>query len=447
MKITVFGSGYVGLVLAACLAEVGNEVICMDVDFEKIQQLQQGKIPIYEPGLDKVVQSVLASGHLKLTTHARAAVLHGECLFIAVGTPPDEEGKADLKFVLDVARAIGENIHNYTIIINKSTVPIGTVDKVRETVQAQLQLRNKNIDFDVVSNPEFLKEGAALKDFKEPDRIILGMDNKRAEPTLRNLYAPFSQQAPILVMDSRSAELTKYAANALLATKISFMNEMANLAEKVGADIESVRVGLGTDPRIGPHFTYPGCGFGGSCFGKDIQALIHTSQDYQSETHIVKAVSDVNHKQKMRLFNKINDYFYGKLADRVFAVWGLAFKPETDDIRDAPSLVLLQALLEKGAKIQAYDPQAMKETQKFFGTKQNNIVFGSCPEEVLEGASALVILTEWSTFKNPDFAGIKQKLQRPLIFDGRNIFEPQTMVELGFIYYGIGRGQSIIRQP
>lgn len=445
MKITVFGSGYVGLVVAACFAQVGNEVICMDVDFEKIRQLQLGKIPIYEPGLDQIVQATQASQHLTFTTNALRAIEHGECLFIAVGTPPDSEGKADLSYVLEVARTIGEHINRYTIIINKSTVPIGTADKVRATIQAQLNLRAKSIPFDVVSNPEFLKEGAALKDFYQPDRIVVGVDNSEVEKTLSTLYAPFIQNAPLIVMDTRSAELTKYAANAMLATKISFMNEMANLAEKVGADIEKVRIGMGADPRIGYHFTYPGCGFGGSCFGKDIQALIHTSQEYDNELAILRAVSKVNLKQKERLFEKIDAHFGGNLTNKVFALWGLAFKPETDDMRDAPSLMLLHALFEKGAKVQAYDPQAIKETQKIFGHKHPNLIFGSSKEEVLEGACALVILTEWAIFKDPDFLYIKDKIQKPVIFDGRNIYDPNLMEKLGILYYGIGRGKSVTK--
>lgn len=442
MKLTIYGSGYVGLVAAACFAESGNEVICMDVDREKIAKLNQGIIPIYEPGLASIIQTMREKGSLRFTTDVKAAVEHGECQFIAVGTPSDHEGKADLKYVLAVAESIARHCNNYTIVINKSTVPIGTADQVRAVIQQGLQARGVEIPFDVVSNPEFLKEGAAIDDFCQSDRIILGLDNIRAQEKLKKLYEPFCQNKnSLIIMDPRSAELTKYAANAMLATKISFMNEMANLAECVGADIEKVRKGIGADVRIGHHFTYPGCGYGGSCFGKDLQALIHTAQAYHSGAAIVQAVEAVNAKQKKKLFEKIKHHYEGDLAGKVFAVWGLAFKPETDDMRDAPSVVAIKALLACGATIQAFDPQARGEAAKIFG---DTIFLKETAEAAVEGAHALVIFTEWPLFKNPDFRMLKNKLLAPVIFDGRNIYDPTLMKRLGFTYYGIGRGHTAI---
>ncbi|MBN9287331.1 MAG: UDP-glucose 6-dehydrogenase [Gammaproteobacteria bacterium 39-13] len=442
MKITIYGSGYVGLVAAACFAEVGHEVLCMDVDENKIKQLQNGQIPIYEPGLEDLVQLTSKSHHLQFTTDVSAAVLHGECQFIAVGTPPDKQGNADLTYVLAVAEAIGQHMNDYIVVVDKSTVPIGTADKVRQTISRELAKRNQTLSFDVVSNPEFLKEGAALEDFRKPDRIVLGSESENALRLLKQLYASFNHDNDrIITMDTRSAELTKYAANAMLATKISFMNEMAHLAEKVGADIEKVRIGIGSDQRIGYHFTHAGCGYGGSCFGKDIQALIHTAQEYQSPSDIIQAVEEVNHRQKLHLFKKIQAHFQGDLTNKVFAVWGLAFKPETDDMRDAPSQMMLRALWEQGATIQAYDPEAMSEAEKIFG-KRKDLQFGACPEDVLEGADALVILTEWRIFRSPDFNRIKHLLKMPVIFDGRNIYDPALLKSAGFIYYGIGRGKS-----
>ncbi|MGE3319008.1 MAG: UDP-glucose/GDP-mannose dehydrogenase family protein [Candidatus Berkiella sp.] len=446
MKVTVYGSGYVGLVLAACFAEVGNEVVCMDVDKDKISRLQQGVIPIYEPGLQEVVISTLKSKRLQFTTDAAMAVKHGDCQFIAVGTPPDANGKADLKYVLAVAGAIGEHMQRHTIIINKSTVPIGTADKVRETIRKALHSRKKEIPFDVVSNPEFLKEGAALSDFRKPDRIVLGVDNQAAANALRKLYEPFNRDNNrLMVMDTRSAELTKYAANAMLATKISFMNEMANLAEKVGADIEKVRIGIGADPRIGYHFTYAGCGYGGSCFGKDIQALIHTAEEFESKAEVVQAVERVNDEQKMRLFEKIATHFNGQLEGKVFAVWGLSFKPETDDMRDAPSLTMLRELFKAGAKVKVYDPKAMIEAQKIFGDRAD-LTYCTGAEEALVGAHGLIVLTEWRVFRCPDFYAIKEQLVTPVIFDGRNIYDPILLKELGITYYGIGR-TNVARGP
>lgn len=441
MRVTVFGSGYVGLVVAACFAEVGHNVVCMDVDSEKIKDLQQGKIPIYEPGLEELVHSAVQSKHLKFTTDASFAVKHGEFQFIAVGTPPDQQGKADLKYVLAVAKSIADNMTDYTIIINKSTVPIETADKVKEVLNRGLAQRGVDIPFDVVSNPEFLKEGAALDDFRQPDRIILGVESAKAEQRMKALYAPFNHDDKrIIVMDLRSAELTKYAANAMLATKISFMNEMANLAEKVGADIEQVRMGIGADVRIGYFFTHPGCGYGGSCFGKDIQALIHTAQSYQSKADIIQAVELVNQAQKLRIVEKMNSHFQNNLAHKTFAIWGLAFKPETDDMRDAPSQVVINALIHAGSKVQIYDPKALLEARKIFG-EHPNIIYCEHPEEALEGAHALVVLTEWRAFRSPDFEKIKKMLHESVIFDGRNIYEPAHLEEMGFTYYGIGRGK------
>lgn len=445
MNISVFGSGYVGLVVAACFAEVGNEVLCMDVDEKKIAQLQQGKIPIYEPGLEGVIKAALASGHLRFTTNPKAAVEHAECIFIAVGTPPDENGKANMAYVYGVAEAIGEYLTCYKIIIDKSTVPIGTASKVKEIITQQLSLRGVDTPFDVVANPEFLREGSALNDFRNPDRIILGVDSVSAEKILKELYASFHHDdGRLIIMDTRSAELTKYAANAILATKISFMNEMANLAEKVGADIEKVRIGIGADPRIGYHFTHAGCGYGGSCFGKDIQSLIHTATDLQLPCDIIKAVHQTNLRQKRVLIHKIEQYFAQKLTHKVFAIWGVAFKPETNDIRDAPSLVVIAALLEKGARLQIHDPQAMEEAKAYFGDR-SDMVYCATPEEALEGANALVILTEWRVFKSPDLQRMKEVMIEPVIFDGRNMYDPHLLEQMGIAYYGTGRGRSLAK--
>jgi len=443
MKVTVFGSSYVGLVVAACFAETGSEVICLDIDEQKIQQLQQGKLPIYEPGLEVLVQREQAAGRLRFTTDVPMAVQHGDYHFIAVGTPPDERGEADLQYVLAVAEAIGKYSTKETLVINKSTVPIGTADSVRTVIQAALLARHQDISFEVVSNPEFLKEGAALQDFREPGRIIVGVESNAAEMKLRKLYAPFYEEdaRSFIVMDVRSAELTKYAANALLATKISFMNEMANLAEKVGADIEKVREGIGADPRIGPHFIYAGCGYGGSCFGKDLQALINTAYHYQHPLTIIEAVEKVNHLQKNRLFEKIQAHFQGELKGKTFAVWGLAFKPETDDMRAAPSVTLLKSLWKAGAIAKVYDPKAMEEARTLWG-ERSDLVYCASPEEALENAAALVIVTEWEVFKQPHFGLLKEKLLNPVIFDGRNIYPPSLLTGMGITYYGIGRGRE-----
>ena len=441
MKITIFGSGYVGLVTGACFADVGNDVLCVDVDPGKVAMLQRGEIPIHEPGLDDVVQRNSASGRLQFTTDLAAGVAHGLFQFIAVGTPPDEDGSADLQHVRAVARAIGQHLDAYRVVVNKSTVPVGTADVVRDTIAAVLAERGQDIPFSVVSNPEFLKEGAAIQDFMRPDRIIVGSDDHRATVHLRNLYAPFNRNRDRLIeMDVRSAELTKYAANAMLATKISFMNEMANLAERLGADIEKVRVGIGADPRIGYHFIYPGVGYGGSCFPKDVKALEYTARSANYEAALLQAVEAVNERQKNVLFAKIRRHFKDDLRGRTFALWGLAFKPGTDDMREAPSRNLLEALWREGCTVRAHDPAAMNEARRLYGERPDFQLFER-PMDVLPGADALVIVTEWSLFRSPDFDAIRQQLQRPVIFDGRNLYEPEYMRELGFVYYAIGRGE------
>ncbi|WP_111411710.1 UDP-glucose dehydrogenase family protein [Billgrantia lactosivorans] len=440
MNVTVFGTGYVGLVQGAVLADVGHHVVCVDVDAAKVERLKQGDIPIYEPGLEPLVKESYAAGRLQFTTDAAAGVKHGQVQFIAVGTPPDEDGSADLKYVLAVAEIIAQHMERDQVIINKSTVPVGTADKVSNKVDHVLEARGrKDLRFDVVSNPEFLKEGSAVSDCQRPDRIIIGTSSKVAEDILRELYAPFSrQQDKMIVMDVRSAELTKYAANCMLATKISFMNEMANLAERLGADIEMVRQGIGSDPRIGYHFIYPGVGYGGSCFPKDVQALIRTASDIDFDAKVLKAVEARNEEQKTTLFRKIHKHYQGDLAGKTFAIWGLAFKPNTDDMREAPSRVLMEALWEAGAKVQAYDPEAMEEAQRLYGSRDDLSLCGT-KEATLRGADAMVIVTEWQSFRAPDFEQIKQQLAAPLIFDGRNMFEPKRMAVKGFTYYSVGR--------
>ncbi|MEW6038306.1 MAG: UDP-glucose/GDP-mannose dehydrogenase family protein [Pseudomonadota bacterium] len=439
MKVTIFGSGYVGLVTGACLAEVGNDVVCIDIDAGKIQRLNQGEVPIYEPGLDTIIKRNMAAGRLQFTTDVDLGVSHGLFQFIAVGTPPDEDGSADLQYVLAVARSIGERMQDYRIIVNKSTVPVGTADKVREAVNGVLTRRGGAIEFDVVSNPEFLKEGAAIEDFMKPDRIVVGTDNPRTTELLRALYAPFNRSHDRMVcMDIRSAELTKYAANAMLATRISFMNELANLAERLGADIEKVRVGIGSDPRIGYHFIYPGCGYGGSCFPKDVKALERTARDAGYPAQLLQAVEAVNDRQKEKLFEKIGAYFGGDLAGRTIAVWGLAFKPNTDDMREAPSRTLMEALWQAGAKVRAFDPVAREEAHRIYGERADLILCDS-PESALQGADALAVVTEWNVFRSPDFDEIKETLSRPAIFDGRNIYDPAHMKAQGFDYFAIGR--------
>lgn len=439
MKVTVFGIGYVGLVQGTCLAEAGHDVVCVDVDAQRVENLKQGRIPIYEPGLEPLVKENFQEGRLNFTTDAAEAVRHGEILFIAVGTPPDEDGSADLKYVLTVARTIAEQMDNHKIVINKSTVPVGTADKVTAAIAEVLKQRGSDLTFDVVSNPEFLKEGAAVNDCLRPDRIVIGTDSERAEELLRELYAPFNRNHDkMIVMDVRSAELTKYAANCMLATKISFMNEMANLAERLGADIEAVRQGIGSDPRIGYHFIYPGVGYGGSCFPKDVQALIRTADGIDFDAGILKAVEARNYDQKTTLFRKISAHYQGDLAGKTFALWGLSFKPNTDDMREAPSRVLMEALWQAGAKVQAYDPEAMEETQRVYGDR-NDLVLCGTKESALKGADALVIVTEWQTFRAPDFEVIKQQLSEPLVFDGRNLYEPSRMKKKGIRYYAVGR--------
>ncbi len=440
MNVTIFGSGYVGLVTAACLAEVGNHVVCVDIDEDKISRLNNHEVPIHEPGLDGLIEHNLSAGRLVFTTDIDLAVEHGLFQFIAVGTPPDEDGSADLQHVLAVAGSIGQRMTETRIIINKSTVPVGTADKVREVTQGELDKRGVPIAFDVVSNPEFLKEGAAIEDFMKPDRIVVGTDNSRATEHLRNLYAPFNRNHNRLVeMDVRSAELTKYAANSMLATKISFMNELASLAELVSADIEQVRIGIGSDPRIGYHFVYPGCGYGGSCFPKDVAALDRTAHKVGYEAELLQAVERVNNRQKEKLFEKCKRYFGHDLNGKTFALWGLAFKPNTDDMREAPSRTLMEALWGAGASVRAFDPAAMDEAQRLYGNRED-LICCSSPEATLEGADALVVVTEWSVFRSPNFDLIKATLSHPVIFDGRNLYDPKYLANLGIDYFGIGRG-------
>ncbi|MFT5675096.1 MAG: UDPglucose 6-dehydrogenase [Paraglaciecola sp.] len=443
MKVTVFGIGYVGLVQAAVMAEVGHDVVCVDVDQTKVDNLIAGHIPIFEPGLTPLVNSNHAAGRIVFTTDASSGITHGEVIFIAVGTPPDEDGSADLKYVLAVAETIATHMQSHKIVINKSTVPVGTADKVKAKILETLALHDKTVSFDVVSNPEFLKEGAAVNDCMRPDRIILGTDSEIAEKTLRELYSPFNRNHDkIIVMDIRSAELTKYAANCMLATKISFMNEMANLAELFGADIENVRRGIGSDPRIGYQFIYPGCGYGGSCFPKDVQALVRSANGVGYKAQVLEAVEAVNYTQKEKLFEYIMRHFNGDIAGKTVALWGLSFKPNTDDMREASSRVLMEKLWAAGAKVKAYDPEAMEETQRIYASRDELTLMGT-KEAALEGSDFLVICTEWKAFRAPDFELIKQKLSLPLIFDGRNLFEPHLMMEYGLHYYAIGRGLSI----
>jgi UDPglucose 6-dehydrogenase len=439
MKITVIGAGYVGLVSGACLAEMGNHVVCLDVDPRKIDVLNSGGIPIHEPGLDKVVQRNAAAGRLQFTTDVALAVAHGTLQFIAVGTPPDEDGSADLQYVLAAARNIGRLMTDYKLVIDKSTVPVGTADKVKAAIQAELDARGVAIEFSVASNPEFLKEGAAVDDFMKPDRIVVGAEGERAIDLLRAVYAPFQRNRDkLVIMDVRSAELTKYAANAMLATRISFMNELALLAESLGADIELVRQGIGSDPRIGYHFLYAGCGYGGSCFPKDVKALIRTASETGRDLKVLQAVEDANDAQKQVLVHKIVKRFGEDLGGRRFAVWGLAFKPNTDDMREASARVLIAELLARGATVCAYDPVAITEARRIFGDEPR-IAYADSPEAALEGADALAIVTEWKEFRSPDFAHIAKTLKTPVIFDGRNLYEPRVVREAGVDYQPIGR--------
>ena len=440
MRVTIFGSGYVGLVTGACLADVGNHVICVDVDTGKIERLNKGEVPIHEPGLEAIIRRNAQARRLEFTTDAKKGVAHGQFQLIAVGTPPEEDGSADLKYVEAVARTIGENLSNYAIVMTKSTVPVGTADKVKAEVSAALKSRGAVVEFDVVSNPEFLKEGAAIADFMKPDRVVVGMDNPRPMDMLRALYEPFTRNHErFVVMDVRSAELTKYAANAMLATKISFMNELANIAERVGADIEKVRIGIGSDPRIGYAFIYPGVGYGGSCFPKDVKALIRSATDVDYEAGLLESVEAVNAAQKRFLFTKIQRHFKGDLKGRAFAVWGLAFKPNTDDMREAPSLTLIDQLLAAGAEVRAFDPVAMPEAQKLLGSR-HGLSFAPDAQSATRGADALAIVTEWKEFRSPDFDQLKQALKQPVIFDGRNLYNPELLHRAGFAYYGVGRG-------
>ena len=440
MKITVVGAGYVGLVTGACLAEMGNHVMCVDLDPRKIEMLNRGEIPIHEPGLDQIVQRNAAAGRLQFTTDVQAAVGHGTLQFIGVGTPPDEDGSADLKYVLAAAQSIGTHMTDYKVIVDKSTVPVGTADKVRATVQEAIAARGLSLPFAVVSNPEFLKEGAAVEDFMRPDRIIIGADDERATLLMRSVYAPFMRNHDrLVVMDVRSAEFTKYAANAMLATRISFMNELALLAERVGADIEWVRKGIGSDPRIGTYFLYPGTGYGGSCFPKDVKALIHTGAENGVRLGVLHAVEEANERQKHLLVDRVVGRFGEDLKGRTFAIWGLAFKPNTDDMRDAPSRVVIHELARRGAAIQAYDPVAMLEARRVLAGVPGLQFVGS-QTAALEGADALLIVTEWKEFRTPDFDLIKSVLKQPVVFDGRNLYDPGLMQMMGIQYQGVGRG-------
>ncbi|MAY72545.1 MAG: UDP-glucose 6-dehydrogenase [Halomonas sp.] len=439
MNITIFGSGYVGLVTGACLADAGHNVICMDVDKDKVARLEQGDIPIYEPGLETLIASNVEAGRLNFTTDPALAVAFATLQFIAVGTPSDEDGSADLHYVLSVARTIGQHMEGYKVIIDKSTVPVGTADRVRQTVAETLAERGAEQAFDVCSNPEFLKEGAAIDDFSRGARIVVGTDSDEVRRLMRECYSPFSrQQDKMIFMDVRSAELTKYAANAMLATKISFINEMANLAEELDADIEQVRHGIGSDPRIGYHFIYPGCGYGGSCFPKDVKALAQTANEVQQPVALLKAVEQVNKGQKHRLFRMLDEALDGDVAGRTIALWGLAFKPNTDDMREAPSRVLMESLWEVGARVRAYDPEAQTECQRLYGERDDLALVDSA-EQALEGADALVICTEWKSFRGFEFATIRERLNRPVIIDGRNLFEPSRVREAGLQYHAIGR--------
>ncbi len=440
MKVTVFGAGYVGLVTGACLAEMGNHVLCVDVDPRKIDMLKRGEVPIHEPGLENLIERNAAAGRLQFTTDAAAAVAHGTMQFIGVGTPPDEDGAADMQYVLAVARTIGKHMTDYKVVVDKSTVPVGTADKVRTAIAEQLAARSAPMSYAVVSNPEFLKEGAAIEDFMKPDRIVVGSDDDRATLLMRAIYSPFMRNSDrLVVMDVRSAEFTKYAANAMLATRISFMNELARLADAVGADIELVRKGIGSDPRIGTHFLYPGTGYGGSCFPKDVKALIRTGRDNGVNLRVLGAVESANEAQKLVLVNRVVERFGEDLKGRTFAMWGLAFKPNTDDMREAPSRVIVNELTRRGAQVQAYDPVAMLEAQRVLADVVGFSTVASA-EAALEGADALLIVTEWREFRTPDFDRIRATLKQPLVLDGRNLYEPELMRSLGLDYVGIGRG-------
>jgi UDPglucose 6-dehydrogenase len=460
MKLTIIGSGYVGLVTGACLADIGNDVMCLDVDQRKIAILNGGGIPIHEPGLQEVIDRNRDAGRLSFSSNVKDAIEHGEMLFVAVGTPSDEDGSADLQYVLAAARDIGRYMNGFKVIVDKSTVPVGTARRVKEAIEGELDARGERHMFSVVSNPEFLKEGAAIEDFTRPDRIVIGCDDdvpgERARDRMKRLYAPFNRNHErTLYMDVQSAEFTKYAANAMLATRISFMNELANFADRVGADIEAVRRGIGSDPRIGYDFLYAGCGYGGSCFPKDVRSLIATATDFGHDMSILKAVSNVNEAQKDKLTHKITERFGDDLSGRTFALWGLAFKPNTDDMRDAPSRVLASALLERGAIIVAYDPVAVDEARRVFALDLHDrpqararLSYAANHKDALDGADALIIVTEWKVFKSPDFDAIKRRLKTPVIFDGRNLYEPDTLSEMGIEYHAIGRGvRHVVSHP
>ena len=439
MKITIIGTGYVGLVSGACLADIGNDVLCFDVNADKIRMLESGDIPIYEPGLEGLVKHGAAAGRLRFTTDVEKAVAFGTLQFIAVGTPPDEDGSADLRHVVDAARNIGRHMRDYKVVVDKSTVPVGTADRVREAIAEELNRRGVDLPFSVVSNPEFLKEGAAVEDFMKPDRVVIGSDDARAIRLMRAVYGPFQRNHErMMVMDVRSAELTKYAANAMLATRISFMNELANLAERLGANIEDVRRGIGSDPRIGYHFLYPGCGYGGSCFPKDVKALQRTAQQQSMDLKILHAVEEVNEAQKERLVQKVTARLGENLGNRRFALWGLAFKPNTDDMREAPSRVVIEQILERGGAVHAYDPVAMKEARHIYKS-ESRISFADTPMAALDGCDALLIVTEWKEFRSPDFAAIRERLKQPLVFDGRNLYDPEMLTDAGLEYFSIGR--------
>ena len=442
MKISVFGSGYVGLVQATVLAEVGHDVICMDIDQNKVESLQQGHISIFEPGLANLVRDNLETGRLRFTSDEKQAVEHGQVLFIAVGTPPSDDGSADLSAVFAVGDAVARHRVEPLILAEKSTVPVGTGDALTLHINNALNASERSLQFDVVSNPEFLKEGSAVTDCRRPDRIIIGCERDEVRETMRDLYAPFNRNHDrIIFMDRRSAELTKYAANGMLATKISFINQIAELAEHLGADIEAVRLGIGADARIGYHFIYPGCGYGGSCFPKDMRALIHSAKQVNCSSDLLQAVEAINERQKHKLFDRINAFYNGDLKGKTFALWGLAFKPNTDDMRDAPSRVLMEALWAAGAHVRAFDPEAMQETQRLYADEMLLSLMGT-PESTLNGADALVVCTEWQQFKAPDFDLIKQRLKTPVIFDGRNLYDSERLARKGLQYFPMGRGES-----
>ncbi len=442
MKISIFGTGYVGLVTGACFAEMGNDVLCVDVDADKVTRLEAGEIPIYEPGLESMVQTNSALGQLRFTTNLAQGVDHGDIIFIAVGTPSDEDGSADLQYVLSVANSIGQGMTSEKVIVDKSTVPVGTGDQVQATVAAALAERGADIPFHVVSHPEFLKEGAAIADFMKPDRIVIGSSSQRGAEILEQLYAPFNRNHDKIVhMDVRSAELTKYAANVMLATRISLMNELANLADRLGADIEAVRRGIGMDPRIGYHFIYAGTGYGGSCFPKDVKALIHTAAEVGYEARVVASVEEVNKAQKRVLFDKLSNHFAHQLDGRIFAMWGLAFKPNTDDMREAPSRTLIELLTANGATVRAYDPEANEEALRIYGDDESVQICNS-RSDTLKDADGLLVVTEWNEFRSPDFNAVRTALKEPVVFDGRNLYDPDFMRQAGFAYYAIGRGDQ-----